>query len=204
VFARLVDNLTAPPDGPRLTTGIYGTNFLLDELSRGGRSDLAYGLANRETFPSWGWMLENDATTLWEHWAGSDNTYSHNHPMFGSVSGWFFRWLGGIQPAADAVAFDRILIRPQLLPGLDFVKCSHRSARGLIESSWAVTAAGAGFSITIPPDATAVIELPAGDADTLTESGRPLAAAAGLEILPPGPGVLRLQAGSGRYRFQLE
>jgi hypothetical protein len=50
---------------------------------------------NQPNIPGWGWMLKNGATTLWEHWAGSDNTYSNNHPMFGSVSQWFFNPLGG-------------------------------------------------------------------------------------------------------------
>ena len=89
IFEQLRDGL-GTPDGPRLTTGIFGTRFLLEELSKHGQSDLALALADQSTFPSWGWMLENDATTLWEHWAGSDNTYSHSHPMFGSISAWFF------------------------------------------------------------------------------------------------------------------
>ena len=57
-------------------------------------------------------MLDRGATTLWEHWEFSDNTYSHNHPMFGSVSEWFFSWLAGIQPDPDAVGYDRIVFRP--------------------------------------------------------------------------------------------
>jgi len=203
IFARLVESLGAANDGPRLSTGIFGTRFLLEELSRKGRSDLAFALANRNTFPSWGWMLENDATTLWEHWAGSDNTYSHNHPMFGSISAWFFRWLGGIQPAADAVGFDRIEIRPQVVSGLKWVKCSHRSIRGMIESNWSTTDTGLSFEFVIPPDTTAILELPAGAADELTEGGRPVTEAGGIKKLSSGPAVRRLQVGSGRYQFSL-
>jgi len=202
IFKRLVEGL-ASPDGPRLTTGIFGTRFLLEELSRNGRSDLAFALADRSTFPSWGWMLENDATTLWEHWAESDNTYSHNHPMFGSISAWFFRWLGGIQPASDAVGFDRIVIRPQVVPGLEWVKCSHRSIRGLIESNWHAMPAKLRFEIVIPPDASALIELPARPGDALSERGRPVSEVGDIEILPPGPAGHRLRVGSGRYEFTI-
>jgi alpha-L-rhamnosidase len=202
IFNRLVGGLAAP-DGPRLTTGIFGTRFLLEELSRNGRSDLAFELADRNTFPSWGWMLENDATTLWEHWAGSDNTYSHNHPMFGSVSAWFFRWLGGIQPASDAVGFDRIVIRPQIVPGLEWVKCSHRSIRGLIESNWDATPTKLQFEIVIPPDATALVEFPARPGDTVSEGGRPVAEVGDIEILSPGPASHRIRIGSGRYQFTI-
>jgi alpha-L-rhamnosidase len=203
VFARLVESLGATNDGPRLSTGIFGTRFLLEELSRNGRSDLAFALANRNTFPSWGWMLENDATTLWEHWAGSDNTYSHNHPMFGSISAWFFRWLGGIQPATDAVGFDRIEIRPQVVSDLKWVKCSHRSIRGMIESNWSTIDTGVSFEFVIPPDTTAILELPADAADELTEGGRPVTEARGIKKLSSGPAARRLQVGSGRYQFSV-
>ncbi len=201
VFDDLVKDLNKPEDRPRLTTGIYGTQLLLEQLPGHGRNDLAYALANRKTFPSWGWMLENNATTLWEHWAGSDNTYSNNHPMFGSISAWFFRWLGGIQPAADAVGFDRIVIRPHPVPDLKWVKCSHQSARGLIESNWSLNAAGTEFDITIPPDATAIVELPASAGDSITESGNSLDAAKGVTALPATPTLHRMRLGSGRYRF---
>jgi len=85
---------------------------MLNALTDSGRADFAYEMVNQRVFPGWGYMLENGATTLWEHWAGSDNTYSHNHPMFGSVSEWFYKALAGISPAPDAVGFDHILLRP--------------------------------------------------------------------------------------------
>ena len=195
-FARLVENLNAPEDAPRLTTGIYGTMLLLEELSERGRHDLAFSLADRKTFPSWGWMLENGATTLWEDWEGTDNVKSHSHPMFGSISAWFYRWLGGIQPAEDAVGFDRIVIRPQTIGGLEWVKTSHDSVRGRIESNWRKTAAGTEFEIVIPPDTTARIELPAG---TVTESGKSLAEIEGVMVRDASANILT--AGSGRYRF---
>ena len=201
VFDYLVKDLNKPEDRPRLSTGIYGTRHLLEQLPLLGRNDLAYALANRNTFPSWGWMLEKDATTLWEHWAGSDNTFSNNHPMFGSISAWFFRWLGGIQLAPDAVGFDRIVIRPQPVPDLKWVKCSHRSVRGMIESNWAVNAEGTEFDIVIPAGTTAIVELPASAGDRLTESGDPIKAAKGIKVLPAAPALHRLQVGGGRYQF---
>jgi alpha-L-rhamnosidase len=196
VFDFLVNDLTSKPDGPSLTTGIYGTRFLMEQLTQNSRHDLAIALADRKTFPSWGWMLENGATTLWETWKQSDNTFSHNHPMFGSISAWFIRHLGGIQIADDAVAADRIVINPQVGHGLTWVKSSHRSIRGLIESNWNITDQGTEFEISIPPDTTAEIKLPPG---TLTESGKPLAAAEGITL--PEPSVNHLKTGSGHYRF---
>jgi alpha-L-rhamnosidase len=170
----------------------------MEELTRNGRHDLAFALADRKTFPSWGWMLENGATTLWETWKESDNTFSHNHPMFGSISAWFIRHLGGIQVADDAVGADRIIIRPQITGGLTWVKSSHRSVRGIIRSGWRITDKGTEFDIVIPPDTTAEIELPAG---TITESGKPLSEVAGVTVSDASANHMKV--GSGSYQFSV-
>ena len=117
-----------------LTTGIFGTKYMLNELTDLGRADVAYGMVNQRTYPGWGFMLANGATTLWEHWAFSDNTYSHDHPMFGSVSEWFYKALAGIQPAPDAVCFDKIIIAPQPVGDLKWVKAAYESVHGKIVS----------------------------------------------------------------------
>ncbi len=202
VFDQLVANLTSVEDSPRLTTGIYGTWIMLEQLSKHGRSDLAYGLVNRETFPSWKWMLKNGATTLWEHWEQEENTYSHNHPMFGSISTWYFRWLGGIQCADDAVAFNRIVLRPQLQAGLDWVKTSHQSIRGEIISNWSVNGDQRVFEFTIPVGATAVAELPARADEILTEGGNSLEGSPGIKLLESSATANRIALGSGSYRFE--
>jgi alpha-L-rhamnosidase len=204
IFDYLLDDLTAPEDGPRLTTGIYGTRILLEQLSQRGRSDLAYDLASRERFPSWGHMLENGATTLWENWEGSEGNFSNNHPMFGSVSAWFFRWLGGIQVAEDAVGFDRIHIRPQVVGDLKWVESSHQSIRGEIVSNWSKDAEGTHHEITIPPNTIAIIELPRPEGASLTESGNPAHQVEGIKILPPRSlDTVRMKALSGHYQFRV-
>ena len=195
VFEQLIAAVNGAENGPALTTGIYGTRFLMEELSLGGRSDLAFSLAVKKTFPSWGWMLENGATTLWEDWQGTDNVKSHNHPMFGSISGWFHRWLGGIQIAEDAVGADRVIIRPQVVDGLTHVKCSHQTIRGSVISNWTKGEGKTDFEVTIPPDTAATIQLPAGEGENLTEGGEPF------PILAKNPETVTMIIGSGTYRF---
>jgi alpha-L-rhamnosidase len=202
VFDQLVGSLTAVEDSPRLTTGIYGTWIMLEQLSKHGRSDLAYGLANRETFPSWKWMIKNGATSLWEHWEQEQNTYSHSHPMFGSVSTWYFRWLGGIQCADDAVGFDRIMLRPQIPAGLDWVKTSHQSLRGEIVSNWSVNGKERVFEFTIPVGVTAIAEIPARAEETLTEGGKALGESPEIKLLESSASIHRVEIGSGTYRFE--
>jgi alpha-L-rhamnosidase len=196
----LVGMVLAAP-GPQVTTGIFGTKFLLNALSRAGRADLAFELVNRREFPGWGYMLARGATTLWEHWDFSDNTFSHNHPMFGSVSEWFFQWLAGIQPAPDAVGFDRIVIRPQPVGGLEWVKGGVLTVRGEVRSEWRIENGRFILDVAIPPNATALVYVPSDDPQTVREGKRPAVGSDGVRYLRWEQGAAVFEIGSGRYSF---
>ena len=200
VLQFLLNEFSEAPE-PHLSTGIFGTKFLLNVLSREGHADLATAIVSQKTFPGWGYMLENGATTLWEHWKGGDNTYSHNHPMFGSVSQWFYQWLGGIQPAPNAVGFDRILIRPQMPKTLNWVNCSYNSVRGLIVSNWRREDRRLSLEITIPANTTATVYVPAKDVARVTESGVSAASADGIQFLRMEGTAALFRVGGGHYHF---
>ncbi|MBN1293096.1 MAG: family 78 glycoside hydrolase catalytic domain, partial [Candidatus Latescibacteria bacterium] len=184
-----------------LSTGIFGTKFVLEELSNRGRADIAYDIVNDRTFPGWGYMLENGATTLWEHWAFSDNTYSHNHPMFGSVSEWFFTTLAGIRPHPDAVGFDKIIIKPQITGNLTWVECSYNSIRGNIISNWRKENDVVKLKVSIPFNTTARVFIPANDIDHITENGVPAQQNKDITFLKMQDGAAVFEIGSGTYEF---
>ena len=196
----LLDDIRTRNEG-RLTTGIFGTRYLLEVLSRAGHAGAAYDIVNRRDFPGWGHMLANGATTLWEHWALSENTFSHNHPMFGSVSQWFFNWLGGIQAHPQAVGFDRIIIRPQVVGDLKWVRCRYDSIRGPIASDWRLDGDRLHLNVTIPAGTTALVYIPATKAAEVTESNVPVAEAPGVRLLGKENGALVFEIQSGRYAF---
>lgn len=117
-----------------LTTGNQCTKFMLDALSDHGQIDTAFKIVNQTTYPSWGYMLENGATTIWERWefAKSGGMHSHNHPMLGSIGSWFYSRLAGIRPDENAPGFSEINVTPQLPAGLDSLDATYRSCRGPI------------------------------------------------------------------------
>ncbi len=199
----LLDDIRGAQKG-HLTTGIFGTKFALDVLSAEGHAQAVFDIVTQDSYPGWGHMLANGATTLWEHWALSENTYSHNHPMFGSISEWFFKWLGGIQPDPEAVGFDRIVIRPQLVEGVEWVRSSYRSVRGEIVSNWSRTREVIEWQITIPVNATATIFLRADSLDQIQE-GRatlvPARRAEGVRDARMEGSAAVFTVGSGTYRF---
>jgi alpha-L-rhamnosidase len=187
-----------------LDTGIFGTKYMLNALTALGRADVAYEIVNQRTFPGWGWMLENGATTLWEHWEFSDNTYSHNHPMFGSVSEWFYKALAGINLASDAAGFDRIIFGPQPVGDLTWVKASHDSIRGKITSEWTRHGNGFKLKVRVPVGASATVILRAKESARILEDGKPLDRSPGVELLRRDPETASVGIESGSYEFSVE
>lgn len=184
-----------------ISTGIFGTRFLLEALSRMGQAGLAASVVRQKGFPGWDYMLENGATTLWEHWAFSDNTFSHNHPMFGSVSAWFYRWLAGIQLQSEARGFDRFCIRPQPVPDLDWVEADYRSVRGWIRVRWERRDEEFVMEVTVPPNTRAEIFVPASDPQSIRERGQRPAQDSGVRFLRTNAGCAVFEIGSGTYTF---
>jgi len=200
VVAALVQDIQVNQQN-HVTTGIFGTKFMLDALTDAGRADVAYALVNQRTFPGWGHMLANGATTLWEHWEYSDNVFSHNHPMFGSVSEWFYKALAGIEPASEAVGFDQIQIKPQVVADLGWVKAGYDSVRGKVQSEWERTGKQFKLRVRVPVGARATVFVPATELAAVRETGRRLGEAPGVELLRFEDTCAVVRVGSGQYEF---
>ena len=184
-----------------LTTGIFGTKYMLNVLSDVGRADVACNIVSRKDFPGWGHMLEGGATTLWEHWEFSDNTFSHNHPMFGSVSEWFYKAVAGISVADDAVGADKFVIRPNPVGDLTGAEGDYMSARGRVAARWRIEGGKFTLETTIPPGTTATLYLPGSDRAGVRESGQPADQAVGVRFLRAEPGRLVYSLEAGKYVF---
>jgi len=198
---RMVDEVLVTHDG-HIATGIFGTKYLLNALSMTGHADVAYRMVDEPSYPGWGYMLENGATTLWETWAESDDVYSQNHPMFGSVSEWFYKSLGGINVEESAVGFDRFRIEPDMPAGLEWVDASYESVRGTIRSSFRLEDDRLHFDVEIPVNTTALVRLPTRDSMSVREGGRLIAEVSSIRKLPATtPDAVRFELGSGRYSF---
>jgi alpha-L-rhamnosidase len=141
------------------TTGIFGTKYILEVLSKYGSPEKVFQIVNSPEFPGWGFMISNGATTLWETWKESDNTYSNCHPMFGSVSEWFYRWLGGIQPDPDYPGFKKFLLIPAVPKKLEHASSTYISPHGRIVSNWKKSGKEVNYELEIPPGTSAFVKL---------------------------------------------
>lgn len=190
-------------NGDHLSTGNLCTKYVLEALTKYGHGDLAFKIATQETYPSWGYMLANDATTLWERWENltGPGMNSHNHPMMGSVSSWFQKYLGGINPDPDMPGFKRIVIRPYLLGDLSSVSAEYKSHYGVIRSSWSRENGEFRLKVTVPVNTTARVYVPASDAASITVGEEQAATAKGVQSLGRQEGTSVFEVGSGDYEF---
>lgn len=190
-----------------LSTGFLGTPDLLPVLTETGHMDVAYRLIMQDTFPSWGYQIANGATTMWEHWDSikPDGTFqdpamnSFNHYAYGAVGEWMFRNIAGIQQAAPG--FERIVIHPRPGADLDHASASYQSAMGEIATSWRRTERSFELDVTVPPNTTAEVWVPARVAAAVTESGGPAGEADGVTFDRMADGFAVFDVGSGDYQF---
>jgi alpha-L-rhamnosidase len=167
---------------------------------------MAYTIASQKTYPSWGYMVEQGATTIWELWNGDTADpamNSGNHVMLvGDLGIWLYENLAGIKPDPDQPGFKHIIMRPEPVGDLQFVKASHRSPYGLIASDWQKLNGVFRWSITVPVNTTAIVYVPAKIAESVTESGKPAAQARGVQFISTEQGRAVFKVGSGQYSFQ--
>jgi alpha-L-rhamnosidase len=188
-----------------LSTGFVGVGYLCPVLTETGYTDVAYRLLENETYPSWGYTVKNGATTIWERWDGwteengfqSPNMNSFNHYSLGSVGEWLYRYAAGIDLGTPG--YGRIVIHPRPGGSLTHARAEYDSVRGLVSSSWKIEDDRFVLEVLIPPNTTATVHVPS--TDGVSEAGRPVDEADGVEFLRAGGGETVLSIGSGRYEF---
>ncbi len=164
VMESIVDKTMNECDG-HVSTGVIGIQQLMRCLTEYGHGDLAMKIATNDTYPSWGYMVRNGATTIWELWNGNTADpamNSGNHVMLlGDLILWEYEYLGGIR--ALEPGYSKILLKPYPIEGLSFVNCTFKSVSGRIESHWKREGNRFDWDITIPANTTAEIQMPTAD-----------------------------------------
>jgi len=214
VVGNLVNNILYEHDS-HLTTGFIGIRYLMPVLTQFHHSDLAYDLAVQTSFPSWGYMLANGATTLWELWQDKTGPAmnSHNHHMMGSVDAWFYEALGGINVDPDQPGYRHIRIEPQVVRDLTSVSATVGTVRGEVTSSWTHEPGVIALQVDVPVNSTASVSIPEdnemtevtvheGDR-TVWENGHFVEGTPGFTAGKMEDRRVSFEVGSGHYDFRL-
>lgn len=203
---RLVDRLAG--NQWRLGTGFLGTPYLLSVLTDTGHADVAYRLLLSTEYPSWGYLVEHGATTMWERWNGDqkrdDPTMnSYNHYAYGAVGDWIYRYAAGIDADASDPGYHTIALHPTFDSRLGAVDFSYESPYGAIRSSWNVSGKTASWKLTIPPNSTGRLPLTPEEAERFMLDGASLAKNSAIRSIGHGEKQKAFELSAGTYQFEV-
>ena len=203
VFNNLIEKIETDNNG-HIPVGLVGISYLQRVLTDFGRADIALRFASETEYPSWGYMIKNNATTIWELWNGNTadpSMNSGNHVMLlGDLIIWMHENIGGIKPAEPG--FKSIIMKPLLNEKIKFAKTSHKSPYGDIISNWEFKANNDFvWDITIPVNTKAKVYIPANNENSVSESNQKASNAEGVRFLEMKDGYAVYEVLSGTYHF---
>lgn len=149
------------------TTGIFGHRPLYTILNDYGHSKVTEHLWEITDYPSLGFVTEEHNLTTWPeliaNWDKTKRYYrnSFNHPMNSGFAASFHESLGGIRPDENHPGFQKFYLRPTFLEGLEWCEVGYKSPKGEIKSNWKRNKQKITWSITIPENSSAFVQLPA-------------------------------------------
>ena len=157
------------------TTGFLGTGFILPMLSKYNYHNLAYKMMNQTDYPSWGYMVKQGATTIWELWNSDteppEGMNSRNHFALGCVGEWIWNTLAGVNICEDKPGFKRVIIKPQPVDGLTWAKAGYETNYGEVLVDWNRENGTFTLNLTVPPNSDAMVILPGVDENSVIKEG---------------------------------
>lgn len=197
-----------------LSTGFIGTRYLLDALVNEGHAETAYRIASRNTYPGWGYMVLNGATTIWELWKmeTGPGMNSHNHPAFGFVSGWYYSTLAGIKPEEEHPGWKHILVQPHVTGDLVWAEAELDTLHGKTAVRWEREVAGLQMTVSVPANCSATVYVPDLGIQhpvvyesrvPVWQNGQFVSGTSGIQKAYAQPGHLVFETGSGDYQFEI-
>jgi alpha-L-rhamnosidase len=147
---------------------------VLPALSSSGHDETAYRLLTETGCPSWLYPVTMGATTIWERWdsmlpdgtVNPDGMTSFNHYALGSVADWMHRTVAGLGP--DEPGYRRLRVAPVPGAGLTSARATLVTPYGLASTAWALEEAQFTLDVTVPANATAIVQRPGADEPAVT------------------------------------
>jgi len=211
VLESLLDSVVRIQDY-HVDTGILGTRYILDVLTSNGAAETAYRMATRKSYPGWGYMIAEGATTLWERWEKLTGhaMNSQNHIMLGSVDAWFYRTLAGLAPLLPG--WRALRVRPHVLGDLTSAEARLETFSGRVRAAWRKSDDSFALEVGVPVGAKGEVHVPLlWHGARILESGRDLwragrvaGEAPGIELTGDDGKWAVFKVGSGEFKFEMK
>lgn len=194
----IIDEIYAKTGGHQLT-GSRLTYPLVHQLSQHGFEDEALRLLTRKEAPSLLEHIAHTGNTIRESW-GTCDCFAQIEGLT-EVGKWFYTDLVGILPDINHPSFAHFTLKPIIPHGVNRVDFQFASPRGKIRSHWTRNGENIQWEISVPPNSTATIHIPLGDAEAVREGETTASLARGVDFLATENDWARFRLGSGQYCF---
>jgi alpha-L-rhamnosidase len=145
-------------------------------------------------------MLERGGTTWWEDFEGhtGQQCFSYLHPPF-----WLMQAVAGLNPDPASPGFKRFVVKPGITndPALTWAKCSYESQWGRIETGWRRDKTRFELEVTVPPNTTAAVHVPASSKAAVSETRHALRQSQTVHWLRDEGGFVVFEVQPGHYHF---
>ncbi len=140
-----------------ISCGLVGIPVFTEWSVRDHQTELVYGILKKKDYPGYLYMLENGATTTWEHWNGAR---SRIHNCYNGIGSWFYQALGGIICDDNFPGYRHVLIDPQIPEGVTWAKTTKGTPYGAVVVNWKKENNFLTMEIKIPVGCTASVKIP--------------------------------------------
>lgn len=204
VVDNLINDIIVQHDG-HLTVGCVGIKWLMQTLTSIGHTDVAYTILTQTTRPGWGYMVSKGGTSIWERWDRDTRDPGMNGQsqtiLAGYLGAWMYQTLGGINYDIKKPGFKNMIMHPEPVKDLKWVKASFESLYGLIGSEWNYQNEIFNWKVTVPPNTTATVYIPTNDVASIKEGNRSIKEAHDIKYIEMNKQSAVYEIGSGSYEF---
>ena len=137
--------------------GLVGIPVFTEWTVKNHEADLMYSMLKKRDYPGYLYMLDNGATTTWEHWNGAR---SRIHNCYNGIGSWFYQAVGGITADENFPGYQHLIIDPQIPEGITRANTTKDTPYGTVAVSWKMQDGIYTMNIRVPVGCTARVILP--------------------------------------------
>lgn len=167
VTKNLIDEILINHSG-HVACGLVGIPVFTEWVIKNQEVNLMYSILKKKDYPGYLYMLENGATTTWEHWNGAR---SRIHNCYNGIGSWFYQALGGIQPDEEFPGYRELVIDPQVPEGVTWANASKETPYGTVSVKWKLENGLFKMDVAIPVGCIARVAIPK-DSDKYSLNGK--------------------------------
>uniref|UniRef100_UPI00321747AA family 78 glycoside hydrolase catalytic domain n=1 Tax=uncultured Draconibacterium sp. TaxID=1573823 RepID=UPI00321747AA len=175
-----------------LACGLVGLPVITQWTVDNREVELMYSMLKKRDYPGFLYMVDNGATTTWEHWNGER---SRIHNCYNGVGSWFYQAVGGIRPVENVSSYKKVRIQPQIPSGITWAKTFKETPWGKLTLNWEIESSKLKMLLEVPVGVEVEVVRPKGVTEYILN---------GIQHQFQGVGEAVVNLKSGKYTLEFD